>query len=84
MLLRLLLLLLTCFFELLHHFIKFVEFRLGNQRIEIVEIDGQYQSTGAHEIEHVTEALAIAVDKIVLLETVKNDWQRSVEHLGET
>lgn len=72
------------YFLNVYHFIKFVEFRLGNQRIEIVEIDGQDQSTGAHEIEHVTKALTIAVDKVVLLETVENDWQRSVEHLGET
>ena len=49
----------------------------------VVEGVGQDEAAGAHEIEHVAEELAVAVNEVVLIEVVEDDGQRAVEHLGD-
>ena len=69
--------------ELTDHGIQAVEFSLGQETGQVVEVRGQNELARSHEVEHVAKELAISVDEVVLTPGVEHHGQRAVEHLTE-
>ena len=53
------------------------------EQVELVELARQQELGGPQEVEDVSEHLAVAVDEVVLFQTVEDDRHTPVEHLAE-
>lgn len=49
------------------------------QQVKIAEVLGDQKLRVSHEVQNVSEHVAIAIDEIMLLQGVENDWDASIE-----
>lgn len=60
-----------------------VIFGFFKQQFHVGEIVGYEESAVPYEIENVSKHLAVAIDEIVLFQTVQHDRDATVEHFGQ-
>lgn len=70
-------------FQRLYHGDDIIIFGFFEEQVDVGKVFGQQQAGIAHEIEDVPEHLTVAIDEVVLLQTVQYDGNTSAEHLSQ-